>query len=74
MTKRNRKFYRSLSLSIAALALLIWSAADQFGISTDALATLFYGTVWVAAGIIIAAALVAALWVGLRTWRQRKQS
>lgn len=48
------------------MGVLIWAAMDQFGISRGEMAELFLGTLVAAAVIIVSAALIALLWVGLR--------
>lgn len=74
MVKSNRSFYRTLILGLIALGVLIWSAADQFDLSHQELAELFYGTLLIAAGTIITAALFAGLWIGLRKWWRNSKS
>jgi hypothetical protein len=74
VAKTNRNFYRTLILGLIALGVLIWSAADQFDISHQELAELFYGTLLIAAGTIITAALFAGLWISLRKWWRRSES
>ena len=48
------------------MAVLIWSAMDQFGISQEEMLGLFYSVVAGALGIIILAAVIATLWALLR--------
>jgi hypothetical protein len=71
MTRANRRFYRTLLIGLAALAVLVWTAVDQFGISRQAMAELLFGTLWIAGGTIGLAALGAVLWIGLRKLLQR---
>ena len=66
MSKRNRRFYRTLLLGVAALASLVWMAMDQFGISRGEMAELFLGTVLAVGLVIGAAAVVVLLWVAVR--------
>lgn len=66
MSKANRRFYRTLLLGLAALGVLIWTAAEQFGISQEEMTSLLLGTLLVAAGTIALAALCALVWIGLR--------
>lgn len=66
MSKANRRFYRTILLGLAALGVLIWTAIDQFGISRQAMADLLLGTLWVAGGTIVLAALCAGIWIGMR--------
>jgi hypothetical protein len=72
--KTNRRFYRTLILGLVALGVLIWSAADQFDISYQEIAALFYGTLLIAFGTIFTAALFTGLWIGLRKWWRRRES
>jgi hypothetical protein len=66
VTKASRRFYRTILFGLTALGVMIWAAVDQFGISQQEMTKLFLGTLWVVAGTIVAAALFAGLWVGLR--------
>jgi hypothetical protein len=74
VAKNNRSFYRTLFLGLIALGVLIWSAADQFDIPHRELAELFFGILWIVAGTIIAAAVFAGVWIGLRKWWRRSDS
>ena len=71
MTKASRRFYRTILLGVTALAGMIWTAVDQFGISPQEMTKLFFGILWVVAGTIVAAALFAGLWIGLRKYLRR---
>jgi hypothetical protein len=55
------------------MASLIWVAIDQFGISQREMTELFVGTVLIAVLVIICAALVVLLWVGLRKLLRRDE-
>ncbi len=74
MSRASRRFYRSTGLGLAALGVLIWAAVDQFGISLDKMTELFFGTLWVAMGIIILAALLVVILVVMRKLLQRNDS
>jgi hypothetical protein len=74
VTKASRRFYRTTLLSLTALGGMVWTAVDQFGISQKEIAALFLGILWVVAGIIVAAALFAGLWIGLRKYLNRGES
>ena len=73
MTKASRRFYRTTLLGLAAMAVLIWAAMDQFGISRGDMAQLFFGTLVAAAMIIACAGLMVLFWVGLRKLLQRDE-
>lgn len=66
MSKASRKYYRTIILGVAAMAALIWSAVDQFGIAWEEIAQLFLVTVLVLVVIIFAAAVTVAVWQLLR--------
>ncbi|MCB1687225.1 MAG: hypothetical protein KDI33_01995 [Halioglobus sp.] len=66
MTKASRRFYRTLLLSLASLVVLVWAAIEQFGISRREMADLLVGTLVVAGGTIVLAAVCVGVWVGLR--------
>jgi len=53
------------------MACLIWVVVDQFGISQREMTGLFVGTVLIVVLVIICAAVITLLWVGLRKllWR-----
>ena len=66
MSKAQRRYIRTIVLGVMAMAALIWAAVDQFGISWEEIGELFLGTVIAVALVIAAAAIVVALWLGLR--------
>lgn len=74
MSGAGRRFYRSTGLGFVALGVLVWSAVDQFDISFENMTELFFGTLWVAGGIIMLAALLVAVLIGLRKLLQRSDS
>lgn len=67
MGRAGRKYYRTIFLGVAAMAALVWSAVDQFGISWEEMLDLLLVTVAVIAVVIAAAAVTVALWIGLRS-------
>lgn len=66
MSRASRKYYRTLLLGVAAMAALVWTAVDQFGIPWDEIVDLFLATLMVIGLIIVAAAVSVGLWIGLR--------
>jgi len=66
MSKANRRYVRTIVLGVLAMSSLIWAAIDQFGISPQVMLDLFIATAIGAGGIILAAAIVVALIVGVR--------
>ncbi len=73
MGKATRKYYRTIILGVAAMAALVWSAVDQFGIPWEDMLDLLWTTVVVTAAVIVAAGLGAALWMGLRRLLRRDE-
>jgi membrane protein implicated in regulation of membrane protease activity len=74
VSRASRRLFRSSVLGLAALGVLVWAAVDQFDIPVEKMAELFLGTLWVAGGIIIFAALLVVVLVGLRKLLQRSDS
>lgn len=66
MTRRARRYYRTLFLGTAALGALIWGAVDQFGVPWEDMRELFLLTLLVMLVVIGLAALMAAGWILLR--------
>jgi hypothetical protein len=66
MRKASRRYYRTLILGMVALCVMVWTAVDQFGISRQEMTELLLGTLWIAGGTIVLAALCATLWMFLR--------
>ena len=66
MNRAGRKYYRTVLLGIAALAALVWAAVDQFGISWEEMLDLFLVTLAAIGIVILAAALFALAWIGVR--------
>ena len=71
MNRARRRYLRTTLLGVAAMAALIWSAVDQFGISWEEVWRLFLGTLVGLLLVIAAAALVALCWVGIRQLLRR---
>ena len=71
MSKSTRRFTLRIALGVCALALLVYTAADQFSISRDEILSLFGAAVLMLLAIMLSAATVAALWVGLRRLLKR---
>ena len=66
MSKARRRYYRTIILGVLAMATLLWAAIDQFGLSYEEMAELFLATLLAVGAVIVLAALVALLWIGLR--------
>jgi len=66
MSRQARRYVLRILLGTAALAALVYVAADQFGIPWGEIRGLFLNTVAVAAVVIVAAALCAGAWIALR--------
>lgn len=66
MSKATRRYYRTLLIGLVALGVMVWTAVDQFGISRQEITELLLGTLWIAGGTIVLAALCATLWILLR--------
>jgi hypothetical protein len=62
VSKASRKYYRTILLGIAAMAALVWSAVDQFGIAWEEILQLFLTTLAVLLLVIVAAALTVGVW------------
>jgi len=72
--KIGRSFYRSLLVSLAALGVLVWVTLDQFDVPRREMVALLFGTLSVAAGVILLSALFAGVWITLRKWRSRGET
>lgn len=66
MSRQGRRFFRTILVGTAALAALVWMAMDQFGIARDEMLQLLLVTAATVGLVILAAAGVAGLWIGLR--------
>ncbi len=73
MSRASRRYYRTIVLALLAMASLVWVAMDQFGITQREMTELFVGTVLIAVLVIICAAVVVLLWVGLRKLLRRDE-
>lgn len=62
---------RTILLGTFALAALVWVAMDQFAIAPEVMLNLLLVTAATVALIILVAACVAGLWIGLRKLRER---
>ena len=71
MSKAARRYYRTIILGLLAMGALIWVAMDQFGISRREMSELFLVTLMVVGLVIAAAAVVALMWMGLRSLLRR---
>ena len=65
MGKATRKYYRTIILGIAAMGALVWAAVDQFGIPWEDMLDLLLVTLALVSVVIVAAAAVVGLWLGL---------
>jgi len=66
MSRASRKYYRTIVLGVLAMAALVWSAVNQFGVPWAEIVDLFLATLLALALIVLCAALAAGAWVGLR--------
>ncbi len=66
VSRQGRRFFRTILVGTAALAALVWIAMDQFGIARDEMLQLLLVTAATVGLVILAAAGVAGLWIGLR--------
>lgn len=73
--KGGRRFLRTMVLGVACLALMLWTAVDQFEVDPETVAELGLASGLVVLLVILAAGLTVSLWVGLRRlWRRRGES
>jgi len=66
MSRRARRYVRTILLGVAALGALVWMAIRQFDIPPSEMAQLFGASALLVLLIIGSAALVVAIWIGLR--------
>ncbi len=66
MSRANRRYIRTIILSVVAMSSLIWAAIDLFGIEPQVMLDLFYATAIGAAGIVVTAGIVVAGVAGLK--------
>ncbi|MFU8763268.1 MAG: hypothetical protein ACNA7T_02030 [Haliea sp.] len=71
MSKRKRRYVRTIILGVLAMGALVWGAVDTFGVPLEQLWALFLQTLAVLAVLMLAAAAVAALWSLLRQLLKR---
>jgi hypothetical protein len=73
LSKANRRFIRTVILSVLAMSSLIWVSIDQFELSLEEMLTLLYATA-IGAGVIIGfAAIVVTLLNVLRKLRSQER-
>jgi len=73
MNKARSRYYRSIVISMLALAALLWLAVDQFGIPGEEIRQLLLASVLVVALVVAAAAAATLLWVLLRKLVRRNR-
>ncbi|HAN26964.1 MAG TPA: hypothetical protein DCP75_04450 [Haliea salexigens] len=66
MARSRRRYLRTLILGLLAMAALVWGAVDSFDIPPERIWDMFLMTLTVVGLLVLAAALAAALWIGLR--------
>lgn len=71
MSKRKRRYVRTIILGVLAMGALVWGAVDTFEVPLERLWALFLQTLVVLAGLMLAAAAAAALWTLLRRLSKR---
>ena len=74
MRKSQMRYYRTIFLGVAAMGMLIWSAMDQFDISRQEMLSLFIATVLTILAVILSAAIMAGVWIGIRKLLRRTES
>ena len=71
MSRARSRYYRSVIISVLALAALVWLAVDQFGIAREEIQELFLGSLLVVLLVVVAAGAAALLWVLVRKVMRR---
>tara|TARA_R110001592_G_scaffold38609_1_gene127277 strand:+ start:126990 stop:127208 length:219 start_codon:yes stop_codon:yes gene_type:complete len=66
VSRQGRRFFRTILVGTAALAALVWMAVDQFGVAREEMLQLLFVTAATVGLVILVAAGVAGLWIGLR--------
>lgn len=66
MSKRDRRFVRSILIGTFSLAALVWMAIDQFGVRQEEMLELLITAGLVVLAVIIFAGGATLLWVGSR--------
>ena len=64
--KAARRYYRSIIISVVALAALIWVAVDQFDIAREEILELFVASLLALLLVVAGAGAAAFLWIFLR--------
>jgi len=71
VSKRKRRYVRTIILGVLAMGALVWGAVDTFEVPPERLWALFLETLLVLLLLILFAAAAAALWILLRRLSQR---
>lgn len=74
MARPAHKYYRTIVLGVLAMAALVWSAVDQFGIPWEEMLDLFLAMLLALVLIVMCSAVVAALWMGVRRLLRKDDS
>ena len=61
-----RRYYRSIIISVVALAALVWVAVDQFDIAREEILELFVASLLALLLVVAGAGAAAFLWIFLR--------
>jgi hypothetical protein len=69
--KAARRYYRSIIISVVALAALVWVAVDQFDIAREEILELFVGSLLALLLVVAGAGAAAFLWILLRKFFRR---
>ncbi len=72
VNRGGRAYLRTLLLATVALAGLVWLAVDQFGADPDEIRGFVLGSLLLAGGAVLAAAVAVCAWVGLRRLLYRR--
>ncbi len=73
ISRRTKRYYRTLFLGLTALGFMVWFAVDQFDIPWGEMRELISLTVLAAVVVIVGAALFVAVWLGLRKLLQAQR-
>jgi hypothetical protein len=71
VSKRKRRYVRTIILGVLAMGALVWGAVDTFEVPLEQLWALFLQTLAVLAVLMLAAAIAATLWTLLRRLLKR---
>ena len=69
--KAARRYYRSIIISVVALAALVWVAVDQFDIAREEILELFVASLLALLLVVAGAGAAAFLWILLRKFFRR---